>query len=383
MHMDLPILEFDPEPSALIEPSRVIRPRDVPEHCVICFFQEVIEHVIQGHSAQVIVENRWEDGPHPLYEISYQDRRPAFFHPGVGAALSAGLLEEVIAFGCRRNPNLFEITSSQFLNKRLLSLVIDPDSMQPCNPVKPLDRRLTDKTISKGVRMSRKVLVSLLVVGALAITSVVGVAAYQTSQAVSPALRSAATALSGSFNGDFAIGYNHLGMGGSRDGGAADEYLAQALGITTDELSAAYQKASAAAIAKAVEDGLITQAQADSMNADGRAFPFGGRGGGWLAQNGIDFEAFLADALGISTDELQAARQEASNARLEQAVADGQITQEQVDLMKGQQALYADQTFTDAMKSVFDAAVQDAVSRGVITQAQADLILEKTADGMG
>jgi len=64
-------------------------------------------------------------------------------------------------------------------------------------------------------------------------------------------------------------------------------------------------------------------------------------------------------------------------------VADGEITQEQVDLMKGQQALYADQTFIDGMKSAFETAVKDAVARGVITQSQADLILQKSADGMG
>ncbi|OGO44877.1 MAG: hypothetical protein A2W37_17425 [Chloroflexi bacterium RBG_16_63_12] len=38
---DYPILEFDPTPEALIEPKRVIRPRDTPEHCVACFFREV------------------------------------------------------------------------------------------------------------------------------------------------------------------------------------------------------------------------------------------------------------------------------------------------------------------------------------------------------
>ena len=38
-----PILEFDSTREALIEPSRLIKPRDVPEHCVICFFQEVID----------------------------------------------------------------------------------------------------------------------------------------------------------------------------------------------------------------------------------------------------------------------------------------------------------------------------------------------------
>ncbi len=80
----------------------MIRSRDVPEHCVISFFGEVIDKVATGHKARVIVENRWEDGSHPLYEIEYKGQRLAFFHPGVGAPLSASLLEEVIAFGCRK-----------------------------------------------------------------------------------------------------------------------------------------------------------------------------------------------------------------------------------------------------------------------------------------
>jgi uridine phosphorylase len=97
-----PILEFDPTREALIEPSRVISPRDVPEHCVICFFQEVIDKVVAEHDARVLAQNKWEDGPHPLYEIAYRGRRLAFVHPGIGGPLAAGLLEEVIAWGCRK-----------------------------------------------------------------------------------------------------------------------------------------------------------------------------------------------------------------------------------------------------------------------------------------
>jgi len=97
-----PILEFDPETEAFIEPSKVIRRRDMPEHCVICFFKEVIQKVAAVHDAKVIVENRWEDGPHPVYEIGYRDQRLAFFHPGIGAPLAGALLEEVIAIGCRK-----------------------------------------------------------------------------------------------------------------------------------------------------------------------------------------------------------------------------------------------------------------------------------------
>jgi uridine phosphorylase len=97
-----PILEYDPAREALIEPSHIIEPQDVPEYCVICFFQEVIEKVVAEQSAKVVVDNRWEDGPHPIYEIAYHAQRLAFFHPGVGGALAASLLEEVIAYGCRK-----------------------------------------------------------------------------------------------------------------------------------------------------------------------------------------------------------------------------------------------------------------------------------------
>ncbi len=100
--MTYPILEFDSTPEAFIEPSKIIRACDLPEHCVICFFREVIDKVIAEHNAKVMVENRWEDGPHHIYEISYQNQRLAFFHPGVGAPIAAGLLEEAIAFGCRK-----------------------------------------------------------------------------------------------------------------------------------------------------------------------------------------------------------------------------------------------------------------------------------------
>ena len=100
--MIYPILEHDPARNALIEPAKVIQPRNMPEHCVICFFREVIEKVVATHDAKILAENRWEDGPHPVYEISYHGRRLAFFHPGIGAPLAASLLEEVIAFGCRK-----------------------------------------------------------------------------------------------------------------------------------------------------------------------------------------------------------------------------------------------------------------------------------------
>src|SRR5258708_14259034 len=97
-----PLLEYDPAREAKIEPSLLIQPRPISEHCVICFFKEVIEKIVNEKNAKIAGSTRWEDGPHPIYEIMYQDRRLAFFHPGVGAPLAAGLMEDAIAFGCRK-----------------------------------------------------------------------------------------------------------------------------------------------------------------------------------------------------------------------------------------------------------------------------------------
>ena len=96
-----PILEFDDTPQAVLEPKKLIKPRDVPEHAVVCFFQEVIAHLTQEHGAHVIKHLRSEIGVHPVYEMEWDGKRLAVFHPGVGAPLAAAMLEEVIALGCR------------------------------------------------------------------------------------------------------------------------------------------------------------------------------------------------------------------------------------------------------------------------------------------
>jgi uridine phosphorylase len=100
--MNFPILEHDVEAVSRLEPSTIMSPQDVPEHCVISFFREVIEKAVKEKNAKVAVDNAWEDGLHPLYEIEHRGQRLAFFHPGVGGPVAAGLLEEAIAFGCKK-----------------------------------------------------------------------------------------------------------------------------------------------------------------------------------------------------------------------------------------------------------------------------------------
>lgn len=199
--------------------------------------------------------------------------------------------------------------------------------------------------------------------------------------------------------------------------GVDDGYLADALGISTADLQAAEENAYSAFLEDAVAQGLITQAQADwfGQSGTGGMKDFGRGLFGWLAQtNALDYENYLADALGLSVDDLQAARQAAADARLAAAVADGQLTQEQADMLQAKQALkdyidpetlmsealgvtpeqlqaYRDEGLTaseildelgmtatevrEAQQAAYENAIQQAVTDGVITQEQADQLL--------
>jgi uridine phosphorylase len=96
-----PILEHDTSKAAVLEPHHVQKRRDVPEHAVICFFAEVLDEV-RRHGAHVVALSKSEIGDHPIYEIDYGGRRLALIHPGITAPLGAAILEEAIAFGCRK-----------------------------------------------------------------------------------------------------------------------------------------------------------------------------------------------------------------------------------------------------------------------------------------
>jgi uridine phosphorylase len=99
---EAPILEFDPSPTAIIEPGdHLPAAEEMPTHAVICFFREVIDRLCVRAGARILTTLVAEHGTHPIYEQTIEGRRLAVFHPGVGAPLAAGFLEEAIAHGIR------------------------------------------------------------------------------------------------------------------------------------------------------------------------------------------------------------------------------------------------------------------------------------------
>ena len=110
-----------------------------------------------------------------------------------------------------------------------------------------------------------------------------------------------------------------------------------------------------------------------------------GRGGmGMMPGSGLrdmagDYQTYLADALGITAEELTAAHEKAQAAMVAQAIEDGLITQEQDDLMAAHRAF--GQYMTDAETQSVTDALSAAVEAGAITQEQADLLTETMSQG--
>lgn len=99
--LDLPLLEDDLAATGVIEPSRVIEALDVPRCAVLCFFREVLESIVAEGEARQVKCLAAAHGEHPIYEVERGGQRLGAFHPGVGAPLAAGFLEEAIALGFR------------------------------------------------------------------------------------------------------------------------------------------------------------------------------------------------------------------------------------------------------------------------------------------
>jgi uridine phosphorylase len=102
MDQTYPILEYDDDRERILDPMKILKPAAVAEGCVVCFFQEVIDSLVKTGQAELVTNSVSEIGLHPFYNVNLYGQLFTVVHPGVGAPLGAALLEEAIAFGCRK-----------------------------------------------------------------------------------------------------------------------------------------------------------------------------------------------------------------------------------------------------------------------------------------
>lgn len=99
---EYPILEFDKSKEALINPPYGHDPIQIAEHCVPCFFGDVIDKLVGHGRAQLVIELVAESGKTSVYEVDFHGHRVALFNAGLGGPGAAKNLEKVIALGCRK-----------------------------------------------------------------------------------------------------------------------------------------------------------------------------------------------------------------------------------------------------------------------------------------
>jgi uridine phosphorylase len=98
---EIPLLGFDPDPTAILEPSATVgRRARIPERVVMCFYAEILDAL--PAEAERITSLKAAHGAHPIWRLERHGHDVAVFHPGVGAPLCAAFLEEAIAMGARR-----------------------------------------------------------------------------------------------------------------------------------------------------------------------------------------------------------------------------------------------------------------------------------------
>lgn len=95
-----PILEFDTDRQAVIQPSILKRIPDMPRCCVMTFFKDVIDAKVgQGLLTQVATLHS-ESIDIPVYRTAVNGKPICLVQADVGAPTCAGQLEELIALGC-------------------------------------------------------------------------------------------------------------------------------------------------------------------------------------------------------------------------------------------------------------------------------------------
>jgi uridine phosphorylase len=101
MTLTPPILEFDPDRKAIVNPHNKPGRTAMPPRVVLCFFQDILTRLRRQGRLKVIGRMVSEIGSNPILLIEGSGEPLAVAHPGVGAPLAAGFLEELIYMGGR------------------------------------------------------------------------------------------------------------------------------------------------------------------------------------------------------------------------------------------------------------------------------------------
>ena len=96
------MIVYDKNKKAILNPEDMNKnAKKISEHCILCFFNDVLEKLEKNKEIKKVGELNSTLGKHPIYEFKYNEKIINAFNPGLGGPMSAGFLEELIALGCK------------------------------------------------------------------------------------------------------------------------------------------------------------------------------------------------------------------------------------------------------------------------------------------
>jgi uridine phosphorylase len=102
---DIPLLEFDHDTTALIEPRHFYKQAILPECCVMPFYGSLIENLKGAGKLEKVFELSTSAASLisiEVFKIAFKNKYVTIVFPGLGAPFAGAVLEELIALGCRK-----------------------------------------------------------------------------------------------------------------------------------------------------------------------------------------------------------------------------------------------------------------------------------------
>ncbi|MBQ2957587.1 MAG: phosphorylase, partial [Clostridia bacterium] len=99
---EIPILEYDDNPVAVLMPGRSKKNIRLPKKAVFAFLRESIDEYAKANDAQVVTEFISMTKLYPIYIVNYQGEEICLCQAPVGAPAAAQILDWLIAYGAEQ-----------------------------------------------------------------------------------------------------------------------------------------------------------------------------------------------------------------------------------------------------------------------------------------
>lgn len=99
---EIPLLEFDPDPYAMVEPTHDEQNLKLPKKCVFAFLGEYIDEYAAKTEVSAVSYFISATKKYPIYITRYKGEQIAFCQAPVGAAPAAQLMDWLIAHGVEK-----------------------------------------------------------------------------------------------------------------------------------------------------------------------------------------------------------------------------------------------------------------------------------------